>query len=90
MTALRKAPVRLALRREGEYVNAYVAHTDTMDGAMHLGSLHGTLAENSDLWEAWKGLMTQAMSHLIERALGIKPDAMIERPAPESERSGRA
>jgi hypothetical protein len=85
-----KAPIRLALRSEGDWINAYIALTDTMEGALPLGSLHRTLAADAGLWGAWKALMTEATVHMLETVIGVTPDKMIEQPAPESERSGNA
>jgi hypothetical protein len=90
VSELRKAPIRLALRSEGDWINAYIAHRDTMEGALLLGSLHRTLAADAGLWGGWKALMTEATVYMMETVIGVTPDAMIEQPAPESERSGNA
>lgn len=82
--------VRLAIRREGEFVNAYHAGTDSMQGAMLMGSIRvSILDKHPEVWNDWKQLMTRAYQALIEGALGQKPE-MTESPAPEHERSGRA
>jgi hypothetical protein len=82
-------PIRLAIRSEGEFVNAYHAETGTMKGALLLGSIRRTLLrQQPDLFDTWKSLMSKAYSQMIEDALSVKP-TMIEEPAPEHERAGR-
>lgn len=82
--------MRLAIRREGQFVNAYHAAHDTMDGAMLVGSLRVSILDaHPDIWEDWKKLMSRAYQAVIHDVTGVKPH-MDETPAPEHERSGRA
>lgn len=85
-----KMMMRLAIRREGEFVNAYHAAPDTMDGAMLIGSIRESLLnQHQGIWEDWKNLMTRAYQAKIHDATGLRAQ-MEEQPAPEHERSGRA
>jgi hypothetical protein len=81
---------RLAIRGEGEFVNAYYALPDTMDKALLLGSMHRSLLEASpELFEDWKKMMWAVVAMLIEDIAGVAPGAPNETPAPEHERAGR-
>jgi len=82
--------VRLAIRKEGGSVNAYLASERTMDGAVLMGSLAKGIAEHGDFFDRWKVLMIDAMSVAIEQTTGHPPDYMVEGPAPEHERGGNA
>lgn len=83
--------MRLAFRTEGEFVNAYFAPADTMDGAIQLGSMQKRILDASpEAWAEWRALMTKAMSVLIQSMTGVKPTWTRETPAPEHERSGNA
>lgn len=81
--------VRLAIRREGAFVNAYLAQEGTMDGAKLLGSLALDVAHHVVVFERWKALMNDILSSAVEAIFGQKPE-MTERTAPEHERSGSA
>ena len=81
--------IRLAIRREGESVNAYLTGEGTMTNAMHIGALHLRLAERPEIWERWKQLMSDALAIEVEEIVGAQPE-MIERAAPEHEKIGRA
>lgn len=82
--------IRLAIRREGEFVNAYHAASGTMDGAMLVGSIRVSILDaHKDIWEDWKALMSRAYQTVVHDATGCEVE-MNEGPAPEHERSGRA
>lgn len=84
-------PFRLAFRREGPSVNAYIAPLETMDGARLLSSMPVTLLDaDEQLWIDWKALMTRALDVLCQSALGVAVLRFDERPAPEHERAGNA
>ena len=55
----RSIGVRLAIRKEGPVVNAYVAEEETMAGAFIIGSLDIGLAERPAIWDRWKALTRQ-------------------------------
>lgn len=82
--------VRLAIRREGKLVNAYLATAGSMDGAILMGSiLRSIVARDDALWERWKAVMTDAMRNAVEDTFGQRPD-VTERPAPPHEKAGEA
>ncbi len=57
---------------------------------MLVGSMLRSIAETDrDFWLRWKALMSDVMSSAVAQAFGQKPD-MIEQPAPEHEKAGRA
>lgn len=89
MSEMKDIGIRLAIRREGEFVNAYLAQRSTMDGAKLLGSLAVDVAQHVVIFDAWKSLMSGVMEAAIQTLFKQKPD-MREEPAPEHERSGRA
>ena len=83
-------PIRLAIRKEGEFVNAYLAQSDSMEGAVLLGSIRRTILERDDsIWEKWKKLMTDAVSNAIHDQFDQRP-TFEEQRAPEHERAGEA
>lgn len=86
-----RSPVRLAIRNEGEFVNAYIALTTSMADAMLIGSvLRGALDATPGAFDRWKQLMSDILASGITKALGAPPLDMIEETPPEHERSGRA
>lgn len=59
--------IRLAIRSEGKYINAYLAPAGSMEGSLLLGSLLASLAERSaDTFEAFKRLMSAALALAVE------------------------
>jgi hypothetical protein len=84
-------PVRLAFREEGNFWNAYLALSDTMERATLIGSVRiGPMMADPDLKRQFIDLMKSVMQHAIEEAIGVSVDHFNERTAPESERSGNA
>jgi hypothetical protein len=82
--------VRLAIRHEGNFVNAYLAKEGDMASAKLLGSImHSIVEYDADLWERWKAVMSDAMARTIKELFGQTPD-MIERSAPQHEKGSRA
>lgn len=83
--------MRLALRREGEWWNAYLAQMDTMDGARKIGSiLLGAVENNEERKRAFMDLMKDVMTEAIKEITGKLPDWWEEQEAPEHEKAGRA
>ena len=81
-------PIRLAFRREGAMHNVYIADKDTMKGAILIGSISVRAVENNmERWDSFKRLMSDFLAEIIESKVGMKP-TMLEKKAPESERSG--
>jgi hypothetical protein len=84
------SPIRLALRTEGDWWVAYLAEATTMDGAREVGRiLLGAASQGNGIRERWMSLMSDVMRIALED-MGVTVASMDERPAPESERSGRA
>jgi len=82
---------RLAMRHEGLFWNAYLARSEDMNGAIHLGSIRMTLVESPEMRTVFLDAMTKAMTLAAKQATGLDlvwPDPPT--PAPESERSGHA
>lgn len=80
---------RLAMRHEGDFWNAYYAMPDTMDGALHLGSLHMGIATRPEFKARFMAMMQEAVAVIIREKTGAQVD-WPESPhrAPEHERSG--
>lgn len=84
-------PVRLAIRAEGEWLNAYIAQTDTMEGAFLIGSIARSICDvRTDIFTEWKDVMTKVFEHGLSSVTGFRDIPMVERRAPEHERSGSA
>ena len=81
-------PFRLAIRKEGNFVNAYLAGPANMNDAMLLGSLLLGIAKRPDLFERWKALMTDTLAAALTDVFGVAHPTFVERRAPENERSG--
>jgi len=86
-----KVELRLALRVEGEWWNAYVAHAGTMDGAHKVGSiLMVAVRDNEARKKAFMKLMQDVMSDVLKEATGLRPLWFEAQAAPEHERAGNA
>lgn len=87
-----RAPLRLAIRTEGTWVSAYLAHQDTMLGAEIIGSIRKeALDADKQLFESFRLLMQLTATVLIIKRTGVVPqwpDSPVT--APEHERSGNA
>jgi hypothetical protein len=80
--------LRLAIRIEGRHVNAYVANSGDMAGAIYLGSiLTAVCHKNAELFERFTALMADALSHAVKEIYGVTPTFEEEQP-PEHERAG--
>lgn len=80
---------RLAMRHEGAQWNAYYALTNTMDGAIFLGSIAMRFVVDETRKHLFMALMREAVSDLIEEQTGHRPtwpDGV--QAAPEHERAG--
>ncbi len=87
---------RLSMRREGKWWVAYYAMPDTMNGALPLGRIRMTLVEgdaprHQRNKQGFMDLMREAVSDLIEDAIGVRPEWPTgPQAAPEHERAGEA
>jgi hypothetical protein len=84
-----KSPIRIAIRDEGEWINAYVAQRETMAEAILVATLRKSLAEMPGGFDAFKAHVAALGRILVEGALG--PGSFLGttiETAPEHERSG--
>lgn len=90
MANMKELPIRLAIRSEGNMVNAYIADANTMDDAQLIGAISRRVCGlDPAVFDAWKALMTRVLNDAIKDVFGREAE-MIERPAPEHERAGHA
>lgn len=83
-------PFRIAIRREGAFVNAYFAPPDSMEGAILMGSVRTSILQKTPgAMEAYQELMKSAIATACSDTIGAVTEFRVE-PAPESERSGHA
>ena len=86
-----KSAIRLALRQEGQWWNAYLALPDTMDGAERIGSIRMSIVTaQPELKQAFMALMGEAMNGMIRATFGVEASGIEVRQAPEHERAGNA
>jgi hypothetical protein len=83
---------RLAFRVEGDWWNAYWApKQNSMEGAVHLGSIRMDLAGASQaVKDSFMETMQLGILHVINDSFGVNPTWGAAQPGPERERSGRA
>lgn len=82
---------RLAMRVEGDWWIAYFAKIGTMDGAIELGRLRMTLAEEPKIKAATLEYFKGVMSKMMASVNGAKLEwPTPPQPAPEHEKAGRA
>jgi hypothetical protein len=79
--------VRLAMRQEGEFWNAYFAPSDTMHNAILVGSLRLTIAKHPQFKKAFMELMQEAIGAAIQDTIGVEPTWPEPQPAPDHERT---
>ena len=86
-----RMPLRLAMRQEGANWTAYIAQTDTMDGAIQIGSISIDLVRNHpDIRDRFMAVMQDAMLAMLSH-VGVKTvSAWDIIPAPAHEKAGRA
>ena len=81
---------RIAFRKEGEFVNAYLAQPHTMDDAIFIASVKTTaLSQTPGAFEDYQALIQKIVGEGM-RAMGVTHDGWIAGPAPENERTGNA
>ncbi len=86
----RGTKVRLALRSEGNWWVAYLAHAGTMEGSHELGRIDLAIVQSAPAHkQAFMDLMSAVVAQGVERISGTRP-AMQMAPAPEHEKAGRA
>lgn len=81
---------RVAIRHEGEFINAYFADPRTMEDSVLVGSIRTSICDTDPaVFELFQELMRASMSALFKEVLGKAPDFVIE-PAPEHEKAGHS
>jgi hypothetical protein len=87
----RSGPIRMAFRREGEFVNCYLARTGTMVGAELLGSMRSDFLDaNPEAWEGWQQIMADVLAKIVRLAAPGAPFEVEAKDAPAHELVGRA
>ncbi len=90
MSSLQKF-CRIAIRAEGDFVNAYFAHLETMDDALLIASIRrGVVDTDRALFDEWREFLQRAFGVV---AKNITDEELVwgdPESAPEHERSGRA
>ena len=87
----KRMKIRLALRQEGHFYNAYLAQYDTMKGAKLIGSvIIGAVQKDQTIRDDFQALMQRVMEIAIVDVTGKPPEEWKTEPAPESERSGHS
>jgi hypothetical protein len=81
---------RLAIRKEGENVNAYYAMPGTMEKAIWLASVKLTAADLPGVFDAFMDLGRAIVGELIFEQTGLRPTWGGPEKAPEHERAGGA
>jgi len=83
--------VRLALRQEGAFWNAYLALADTMEGAKLIGSIMiGAVQKDPKVKKDFMKVMQRVLANAIKDTTGVKPKEWEINPGPEKERSGHS
>jgi len=83
--------IRLAMREEGEFWNAYLAMQDTMKGSKLIGSICiGAVKKNLEVKVAFQAVMQQALADAIKDLTGKLPLEWEIEKAPEAERAGHS
>jgi hypothetical protein len=84
-------PLRIAIREEGGSVNAYLAPTASMQGAVLLSSLPVNVARLPGVWAAWQVFWRTASAAIVCDVLpGAKVLDVQVSNAPEHEKAGHA
>lgn len=82
---------RLAMRREGQWWNAYYALPNSMADAILLGSVSMRFVETKERRDAFIAFMRDAVSDLIQEETGTRPTWPDgPQPAPEHEKAGHS
>ena len=81
---------RIAIREEGNYINAYLARPDSMAEAIHVASLRVSVARQyPGVFDQFVNFTKEMVTAMCGSALKAPVDILVEQ-APEHERSGRA
>lgn len=84
-------PFRIAIRAEGNFINAYLAAPDSMASAQLIGCVaRGACDADRTIFTEFQTLMQRAVAIACKGALGVEPLKFETQPAPEHERGGHA
>lgn len=79
--------IRIAIRHEGGFINAYMAQPETLEGAVLLGSIAVAPAQHPLIFAAWKKLMGAVlMTAAVDAGYGLA-DEPVEQEPPDHERT---
>lgn len=77
---------RVAIRTEGEFYKAYIAQTETMEGALLVGSIQSDIATQfPELRDQFVTLMTNLITLVATDVMGCPPSSIVKQQAPASE-----
>jgi hypothetical protein len=83
--------IRLAFREEGNFWNAYLALSDTMEGAKLIGSISiGAVYKDKKVKDDFMKVMQRVLANAIKDTTGVKPRNWETIQAPKRERSGHS
>jgi hypothetical protein len=84
------AGFRIAVRREGAMINAYVAEMGTMEGSLLLASINAAVCEQDPvMFDRFKRLCETAVRSMV-RGIGVEVARFQEMVPPPGEVAGRA
>lgn len=84
-----ESPIRIAIREEGEWVNAYIAQRETMADAILVATLRTSVAQLPGARAAFLVYVRELARVIVDDALGVGVFKGTElQAAPEHERSG--
>ena len=83
-----KANIRLVLRHEGDFWNAYIALPGTMVGAALIGSIAIGAVRDLERRASFQNLMASIVKDCVRDALGVEAIMGDAVTAPEHERAG--
>ena len=89
---LKPMSLRLALRHEGKFWNAYIAKSDTMLDAIHIGSIAMRFVEaDNERKHAFMAMMQDCVTDAFKDVMGVDTEWPDDpQSAPESERAGHS
>lgn len=82
--------VRLTIRREGNFVNAYLAPPPQMPqvDVKLVATIQHKFVNTDEEFKVWRELLQRGMARAIKGALGLEVSDFVIEKAPEHERSG--
>ena len=84
-----KSPFRIAFRSEGDWLTAYFARPDSMEGAIEVGRIKRSAAEQDPkVFDDWQALWSAWVMRAVQEKFGVTPE-IITQDAPEHERGSK-